>query len=285
MTDLDIYNTQGRLDAIKRVDADGRETWSSRDLMGPLGYGSDWRNFSEVVERAKAACRNSGFDPADHFAASNKMVPIGSGAHREVEDVDVSRYGAYLVCMNGNPRKTEIANAQTYFAAKTREAELASAQAPRTSIALPTKRELALMVIEAEDRAEVAEAIAAERSAQLAVVAPKAEAWDVLASADGDWAVADAAKVLSRDPKIKLGRGRLFTYLAEIGWIHRQRGDQRWRVYQAQVDLERMSEIPASHYHPRTGELVIDPPQVRITTKGLQELHRRLGGSQLAISA
>lgn len=149
-----------------------------------------------------------------------------------------------------------------------------------------SRRELALMVLEAEDRADAALALAAEKTQHLAVVAPKAEAWDVLASAEGDWAVADAAKVLSRDPNIKLGQQRLFNYLGEIGWLYRARGDRRWRVRQDQIETGRLSEIPSSHYHPRTGDLVLDPPQVRITTKGMQELHRRLGGhSQHAISA
>lgn len=114
--------------------------------------------------------------------------------------------------------------------------------------------------------------------AELEAAAPKAHSWDVLASGTGDYSVADAAKVLSRDPALKLGRDRLFTILAEHGWTYRQRADQRWRPYQAAVDAARLSELPASHYHPRTGELVIDPPQVRVTVKGLQELHRRLGG-------
>lgn len=114
--------------------------------------------------------------------------------------------------------------------------------------------------------------------AELATATPKARSWDVLASGDGDYAVGDAAKILSRDPVIKLGRDRLFTVLAECRWVYRQRADQRWRPYQAAVEAARLSELPSSHYHPRTGELVIDPPQVRVTVKGLQELHERLGG-------
>lgn len=116
--------------------------------------------------------------------------------------------------------------------------------------------------------------------AELAEVAPKAQSWDVLAAADGDWSVRDAAKVLSRDPGLNVGERRLFTVLSELGWTYRQRADNRWRPYQRAVESGWLSELPASHYHPRTGELVLDPPQVRVTTRGLHLLHCRLGGVQ-----
>lgn len=116
--------------------------------------------------------------------------------------------------------------------------------------------------------------------AELAEAAPKAQSWDTLAAAEGDWSVRDAAKVLSRDPGLNLGERRLFTVLGEQQWIYRQRGDGRWRPYQRAVESGWLSELPASHYHPRTGELVLDPPQVRVTTRGLHLLHRRLGGVQ-----
>ena len=116
--------------------------------------------------------------------------------------------------------------------------------------------------------------------AELAEAAPKARSWDTLASGDGDFSVADAAKILSRDPVIAVGERRMFAVLADQGWIYRQRGDGRWRVYQSAVERGWLSEMPSSHYHPRTGELVLDPPQVRVTVKGVHELHRRLGGMQ-----
>lgn len=115
--------------------------------------------------------------------------------------------------------------------------------------------------------------------AELAEAAPKADAWNTLAAADGDFAVADAAKILSRDPKIKLGRDRLFSLMESYGWVYRQGVDRRWRVYQDQVENGRLSELPSSHYHPRTGELVLDPPQVRVTVKGMEEIRRRVRGS------
>jgi anti-repressor protein len=130
-------------------------------------------------------------------------------------------------------------------------------------------RELALMVIAEADRADAAEAKVAE-------LAPAATSWTTLASGIGDYSVADAAKILSRDPAITLGRDRLFTVLRQLGWCYRQAADGRHRCYQAPIECGRLSEIPTSHYHPRTGELVLDPPQVRVTVKGLEWLHHHL---------
>src|SRR5690606_3306460 len=115
--------------------------------------------------------------------------------------------------------------------------------------------------------------------AELEVAAPKARSWDVLASGDGDYSVGDAAKILSRDPSIQVGERRLFTVLGEQGWIYRQRSDGRWRAYQSAVERGWLSELPSSHSHPRTGALVLDAPQVRVTVKGLHRLHQLLAGT------
>lgn len=113
-------------------------------------------------------------------------------------------------------------------------------------------------------------------TAKVAELEPAADAWYHLASANGDFSVADAAKILSRDPQITIGRDRLFTLMGQWGWVYRPGGFDRWRVYQTQIETGRLSELPSSHYHPRTGELVLDPPQVRVTAKGLQEIRTRL---------
>ncbi|MEX3101184.1 MULTISPECIES: BRO family protein [unclassified Streptomyces] len=116
-------------------------------------------------------------------------------------------------------------------------------------------------------------------AAKVAELEPAATSWQVLASGDGDFSVADAAKILSRDPSIKLGRNRLFTLLDEWRWTYRQIADDRPRVMQTAVERGWLSELPQSHYHPRTGELVLDAPQVRVTAKGLNELHKRLAAT------
>jgi DNA-damage-inducible protein D len=108
------------------VDEDERgefEWWSARELMPLLGY-SQWRRFEDSIDRAKAACQNSGNQVADHISQVAKMISLGKGAVREVIDYHLSRFGAYLVAMNGDPRKPEIAAAQRYFAVQARRAEL-----------------------------------------------------------------------------------------------------------------------------------------------------------------
>jgi len=105
------------------IEVDGVECWSARDLQPLLGY-SKWENFSKVIEKAKEACRNAGNSDAAHFPDVGKMVGIGSGTERKVDDMLLTRYACYLVAQNGDPRKEQIAFAQTYFAIQTRKAEL-----------------------------------------------------------------------------------------------------------------------------------------------------------------
>lgn len=110
-------------DNIKHLNEYGQEYWLARELQPVLEY-AQWRRFADAIERARIACKNSGFEPDDHFADVGKMVSVGSGAQREVEDYMLSRYACYLIVMNGDPRKEMIALGQTYFAIKTRQREL-----------------------------------------------------------------------------------------------------------------------------------------------------------------
>ena len=115
--------TNNIFEEIKKINEYGQEYWSARDLMTPLGY-IEWRKFEGALERAKEACKNSKQKTEDHFAHAAKMVSLGSEAKREVDDYHLSRYACYLIAQNGDPRKQEIALAQTYFAIQTRKQEM-----------------------------------------------------------------------------------------------------------------------------------------------------------------
>lgn len=99
------------------------EFWLARDVQHLLGY-TEWRNFTAVVSKAKTACEISNHPISDHFVEVTKMVDLGSGSQREVDDIMLTRYACYLIAQNGDPKKREIAFAQTYFAVQTRKAEL-----------------------------------------------------------------------------------------------------------------------------------------------------------------
>ena len=104
-------------------DYKGIECWSARELQGILGY-TEWRNFLKVIDKAKDACTNAGEKLSNHFVDVNKMVEVGSGAERKLEDIALTRYACYLIAQNGDASKQAIAFAQTYFAVQTRKQEI-----------------------------------------------------------------------------------------------------------------------------------------------------------------
>jgi DNA-damage-inducible protein D len=110
-------------EAIKKLDENGVEFWLARELMPVLGY-DQWKNFEEVVKKAQQACIKSGQDIHSHFADAGKMVKIGTNTVREIKDWKLDRYACYLIAQNGDPRKAQIAQAQTYFAIQTRKQEV-----------------------------------------------------------------------------------------------------------------------------------------------------------------
>lgn len=108
---------------LKQVNAYGAEYWSARDLQPLLGY-NHWRSFENAIQKAITSCQQSGNAPDHHFARAHKMIMLGKGGEREVPDYQLSRFACYLIAQNGDPRKSQIAGAQKYFAVQTRRQEV-----------------------------------------------------------------------------------------------------------------------------------------------------------------
>mgnify|MGYP000018983360 FL=1 len=122
MNEIKEY-TEKLFEDIKHIDEFGNEYWLARELQDILGY-NQWRSINDLIERAKDACQESGYNIDDHFAVQRKMIKLAKGATRNVIDYKLSRYACYLIVMNGNPKKEIIALAQTYFTIQTRKQEL-----------------------------------------------------------------------------------------------------------------------------------------------------------------
>ncbi|NCS66439.1 MAG: DNA damage-inducible protein D [Hydrogenophilales bacterium CG03_land_8_20_14_0_80_62_28] len=140
-------------ESIKQTNEHGAEYWSARDLQLLLGY-SQWRRFEQAIERAITSCEQSGNRPDYHFAGAGKMVGLGSGSQRTVEDYHLSRFACYLIAQNGDPRKPEIAQAQKYFAVQARRQELndqATADMERLELRKQTAEEFKALSGAAQD--------------------------------------------------------------------------------------------------------------------------------------
>ncbi len=121
-------HTMQRLEDVKRTNSEGDDYWVGREIAPILGY-EVWDKFLPVLTRAEAAIKADGGDPSHHIARTSKLMGVGNNARRRVAEAFLSRGACYLIAMNGNPTKPEIAGAQRYFAARTREAELSQNEA------------------------------------------------------------------------------------------------------------------------------------------------------------
>lgn len=177
-----LYNHGGQspFDTIKQVRPDGSEFWSARDLMDSMGY-SYWKNFETPLNRAMATARNEGLPVEILFTRTGKKSLMG----RPKEDYELARYAAYLVAMNGDPNMPKVAAAQSYFAIQTRVAEAAPTKSP----AELSRKEILLLALEAEERAEQAEA-------QVKELTPAATAFEHWKQKDDGMNITDLNKKL-----------------------------------------------------------------------------------------
>lgn len=193
-------------DRIRREDATG-EYWLARDLQPLLGY-LRWERFADSVERAVAAIRNSGQKAELHISRRREpVVTSGNAPDTQRFDYTLTRYGAYMIAMNGDPRKPEVAAAQTYFAVQTRKAEVAAQSAPP---ALPQDYEEALIELLCKVREN--KALAAENK----VLAPKAGKWDEFLNAEGLCGMTELADLLHTDVRTLTG------WMVDVGWFRKQ---------------------------------------------------------------
>src|SRR5690625_3752673 len=253
-------------DAIKNTRAeDGSEFWSARDLQPLMGYAA-WRNFEVPIDRAMTSALNEGIDVNSNFARSRKIT-----ATKPQDDYLLSRFAAYLVAMNGDPNKPEVAAAQTYFAVKTREAEVA----PVRELTGPEL--MAKALLEAQSTLEA-------KDQQIAQLEPKASAFDGYIGSAGDYSINEAAKLLQRRG-VDTGQNRLANTLVEWGWLYRGRKN-RLRVAQAQIDARRFNEKTHYYIAADTGERTAGATQPRVTAKGIDDIYARMTAqTRLEVSA
>lgn len=258
-------------DSIRRVMDDGTEFWSARDLMPLLGYAgtSAWTRFKTSIEKAQVSASVQGIALEENFCTTAEVSGT-RGPKRE--NFLLTRYAAYLVAMNGDPRKPEVAAAQSYFAVKTREAET------RQSPAELSRLDLIRIALEAEtERLELENTVKElEKHANgLEIVnealRPKAEAADAWLESKGDYEVGDAAKLLAR-AGANTGRNRLFKFLWENGWIYKHATDGSWRASQARINQGWVTEKAKAPVFNAYGDRILPAPQIRITARGVARL-------------
>jgi anti-repressor protein len=251
---LAVFDYAGQ--EIRTVDVDGEPWFVAADVARILGY----RMASDMTRRL------------DDDERGTRSVRTPSG---DQDMTVISESGVYVAILG-----SQVDGARDFKRWLTREV---LPQIRRSGSFGPPTLDLAnrdhISLIITAGHAALQRAIEAET--RVAELEPQAAVASRLLDADGDLSVAEAAQSLTR-AGIKVGGQRLFRALEIKGWIYRNKGDGRWRVYQSAIEGGWMSVIPMSHYHPKTGVLVLDPPQPRVTPKGLQRLLNEHGALEVA---
>ncbi|MEU5900662.1 phage antirepressor KilAC domain-containing protein [Streptomyces venezuelae] len=238
---------------VRSVMIDGEPWWVAADVCTVLEIGNARQAVSYL----------------DDDEVQQVPVTTNDGSSRSLPTNVISEPGLYSVILRSRkPQAKAFKRWITHEVIPSIRQTGSYSAAPREM----TKLEALQAAIESEEGRLAAEA-------RIKELEPAANSWQTLASGEGDFSVADAAKILSRDPSIETGRNRLFGILHELDWAYVQNADHRYRAKQYAVERRWLSELPQSYTHPRTGELTLGAPQLRVTVKGLHELHKRLGGT------
>lgn len=244
---------------IPLTEREGAQAVMGRDLHTFLEVGAEYRHwFPRMVDY--------GFEEGKDYAVKNDRVRDSLGRERPAVNHVISLDMAKEIAMIQRTEKGK--QARQYFI----EVEKRHRQAQPV---MTGKELMAAALIEAESTIKELEQKATE-------MAPKAQSWEYLAAPGGDYGVAEAAKVLSRDPNIKVGRNQLFAHMHRAGWIFRKKGKRaHWEAYQDKaINTGRLvHKLSSPFFNERTEEWEQPAPTIRITPKGLHELHRLLGGS------
>lgn len=254
MNDLTNLPQASPFDQIKRADETGTEYWSARELMPLLGYDS-WRRFADSIDRAKTTAANQGQDTNRLFAGAVKKSDGG----RPAEDVILSRFAAYLVAMNGDPRKQEVAAAQSYFAIRTREAEVMQPRELSRLELIDMARDAEMARLREVKARQAVESYAKE-------LEPKADAYTAFLDSDGALSVGAVAKMVG------LSQNKLFDLLRNAG-VFIAKGHMRNTPYQQYMHHFRVNGTTITHSDGRTTTSYT----TRVQPSGVDFIRRKLG--------